>query len=240
MRAVRGAEIALIFQEPMTALNPVFTRRRPDRRDASRPRARDAARGAGPRDRAAAGGAHPRSRSARGRLSAPALGRHAAARADRDGARLPAVAGHRRRADDRARRDDSGGDPRPAARDEGRAQPVAAADHARPRRHRRNGRSRRRDVRRPHRRDRAGARRLRAPAASLHARAARVDAGPAAGPPPARDRRHGAAARRSAARLRVRPALSGSLRTLCRPRRRRDYAAGAAMRTMLPADQRSP
>src|SRR5207247_7500825 len=25
MRAVRGAEISLIFQEPMTALNPVFT-----------------------------------------------------------------------------------------------------------------------------------------------------------------------------------------------------------------------
>ena len=68
-------------------------------------------------------------------------------------------AGHRRRTDDGARRDDSGADSRPAARDEGRVRPVAAAHHARPRRHRRDGRPRRRDVRRPHRRARTGARR---------------------------------------------------------------------------------
>ena len=46
MRAVRGAEIALIFQEPMTALNPVFTVGDQIARDAARPRPRDAARGA--------------------------------------------------------------------------------------------------------------------------------------------------------------------------------------------------
>ena len=32
MRAIRGGEIAMIFQEPMTSLNPVFTVGRPDRR----------------------------------------------------------------------------------------------------------------------------------------------------------------------------------------------------------------
>ena len=44
MRGVRGAEIALIFQEPMTALNPVFTIGDQIARDAARPRPRDAAR----------------------------------------------------------------------------------------------------------------------------------------------------------------------------------------------------
>ena len=32
MRGIRGADIAMIFQEPMTSLNPVFTVGRPDRR----------------------------------------------------------------------------------------------------------------------------------------------------------------------------------------------------------------
>ena len=165
-------------------------------------------------DRAARRRAHSRPRLARQRLSAPAVRRHAPARADRHGARLPAVARHRRRADDGARRHDSGGDPRSAARDEGGVQPVAAAHHARPRRHRRNGRPRRRHVRRPHRRDRAGARDLPQAAASLHARPARVDARRRARPAAARDRGIGAAARRAAARLRVQPALPRSLRAV--------------------------
>ena len=145
----------------MTALNPVFTigdqiaetllvHGRATRREA-----RDTARSS-----CSTRCAFPTPRVARRRLSAPAVRRHAAARADRDGAGLPAVAGHRRRADDGARRHDPGADPRPAARDEDGVRPVAAAHHARSRRHRRNGRPRRRHVRGAHRRDRPGARDL--------------------------------------------------------------------------------
>ena len=65
MQQVRGAEIALIFQEPMTALNPVFTHRRSDRGDAARPRPRDAAATRTARgDRAARRGAHSRAAGA--------------------------------------------------------------------------------------------------------------------------------------------------------------------------------
>ena len=54
-----------------------------------------------------------------GRLPAPALRRHAPAGDDRHGARLPPGPADRRRADDRARRDHPGADPRADARPAG-------------------------------------------------------------------------------------------------------------------------
>ena len=95
-----------------------------------------------------------------GGLPAPVLGRHAAARDDRDGARVRAEAADRRRADDRARRHDPGADPRAAAQARRRARHGADPDHARPRRRRRNVRARRRHVRGHVRRDRRRAEQL--------------------------------------------------------------------------------
>ena len=37
-RAVRGAQLAMVYQDPMTSLNPLMRDRRPDRRGARRPR----------------------------------------------------------------------------------------------------------------------------------------------------------------------------------------------------------
>ena len=93
LQDLRGNGMAMIFQEPMTSLNPVFTDRRADRRGPAAAPARSAA----PRPRARAlemlrRGAHPGARAALRRLSAPALRRHAPARDDRDGAGLRARA----------------------------------------------------------------------------------------------------------------------------------------------------
>ena len=68
------------------------------------------------RGRAARPGRDPEREAAPEGLPAPVLGRHAPAGDDRDGARVRAEAADRRRADDRARRDDPGADPRAAAR----------------------------------------------------------------------------------------------------------------------------
>jgi peptide/nickel transport system permease protein len=116
MRAVRGAEAAMIFQEPMTSLNPVQTVgaqvveaiRLHERVSAAAARARCIElfeRSAFPTPTRAS------------RTTAPALGRAQAARDDRDGALDAAEAPDRRRADHRARRDDPGADPRSPARD---------------------------------------------------------------------------------------------------------------------------
>ena len=212
MRAVRGAEIALIFQEPMTALNPVFTvgdqiaetllvHGRATRRDAQ---------GAG--DRAARRRAHSRCRASRVNdyphqlsggmrqrvLIAMALAcQPSLVIADEPTTALDVTI--QAQILDLLREMKIG------------VQPVAAAHHPRPRRHRRNRRPRRRHVRRAHRRDRTGARDLPRAAASVHARPARVDA---------RRRARGSGCARSRARCRC------SAR--CRPAARSTRAAPIA------------
>ena len=113
LRQIRGNEISMIFQDPMTSLNPVHTiGRQLDRGDPAPPRRDEEA---GARARAlellkAVG--IPRAEQPHRRLPAPVLGRHAPARDDRDGADQRPRPADRRRADDRARRDDAGADPR--------------------------------------------------------------------------------------------------------------------------------
>ena len=86
MQNYRGNEIGMIFQDPMTSLNPVYrigeqiveaiqAHEKIDKRGAQR-RAVELLRQVG----------IPNPESARRRLPAPVLGRHAAARDDRDGA----------------------------------------------------------------------------------------------------------------------------------------------------------
>ncbi len=161
MRRIRGDAISMIFQEPMTSLNPVLTigrqiaevlvlHRGLARADAHAARGRDAA-----------AGAHPGGGAPRRAIPAPAFGRNAAAGHDRDGARLRAAALDRRRADHRARCDDSGADPRPDARAQGTNRRRDRADHARSRRGGGDGAARRRDVRRTQGRGSAGHRLVR-------------------------------------------------------------------------------
>ena len=157
------------------------------------------------------------------RLPSPALGRHAPAGDDRHGARLRPEADHRRRADDRARRDDPGADPRADDRAARAARDGDPADHARPRRGRRDLRRRRRHVRRQGRRARPRRRGLRRAAASVHRGAARSRSrslGMRQSEPAARDPRHRPEPARLAAglplraplRLRLRPLRSSSRR----------------------------
>ena len=216
LREIRGNDIAMIFQEPMTSLNPVFTignqiaetlilheglnaprgARRGRRQLLQKVRLPDADKLARP-------------------LSAPALRRHAPARDDRHGARLQSEAPDRRRADDGARRDDPGADPqhhpRPAARD-GHGRHL---HHPRHGRGRRDGRRRGGDVEGREGGAGAGARHLRRAAASLHPRAAlrraapRQHDGPAAAEAHARDGHRG---RRAEARRRHARAGHGRLR----------------------------
>ena len=186
MRAVRGAEIGMIFQDPMTALTPGL-HASAGRSPSSSARTSALSRPAGPRAhrRAAARGRHPVPGAPRRRLPAPVLGRHAPARDDRHGARLQPGAADRRRADDGARRHDPGPDPGADGAAAPRLRLGHHPDHARHGRGGRDRRPHRRDVRRPGHRAGHDAGDLRRPAAPVHGRAAGLDPAPR---PPARRR----------------------------------------------------
>ena len=131
----------MVFQDPMSSLDPVY---RVGHQIVEQIRVHDRkvskAQAIRPRGRADGAGRHSARRGSAAVLSARVLRRHAPARDDRDGAVVLAEAADRRRADDRARRDDPGADPRraaPAARRDGRR---GDPRHPRPRRRRRHRR----------------------------------------------------------------------------------------------------
>ncbi len=133
LRQIRGRRIGMIFQDPMTSLNPVFTA---GDQIAEAVRAHLRVSKAEARERAlraAAGGRDSRPGGAARRLSAPAERRDAAAGDDRDCPRRRAGDPRGRRADDRAGRDGAGADSRGARRAAAAARDGGAAHHPRPR-----------------------------------------------------------------------------------------------------------
>ena len=112
LRTIRGNEIAMIFQDPLSSLHPFYKVGTQIAEGVRAHQRRLEGAGLGSRGRDALAGRHPRAAQARRRLPARVLGRHAPARDDRDGAGQRPEAADRRRADDRARRDRPGADPR--------------------------------------------------------------------------------------------------------------------------------
>ena len=108
--AIARQRIAMIFQEPMTSLNPVLHDRRADRRGDPPASRRQPAEARERRDRNARAGRHPERRSGGSTNIRINLRRHASAGHDRDGAGLQSGAADCRRADDGAGRHDSGAD----------------------------------------------------------------------------------------------------------------------------------
>ncbi len=223
---------------------PGVQRRRPDRRSRGPAPGHDARCRGAARARDAGAGRDPGGEAAPRRISASALGRHAAARDDRDRPRLQPAAADRRRADDRPRRHHPGADPGAARQAAARHRHGGPVHHPQPRRRRRDRRSRRRHVCRPGGRGGRRANAVQGAAPPVHAGPARLPAAPRPRRRGARteapsqcDRRPGGEPARPPARLRVRAALRP------RPARMldRDAAAGRDRRRSalaLPALER--
>ena len=88
MRAIRGNEISMIFQEPMTSLNPVLTIGRQIAETLMLHQGLSKQPGARARHRDASISSAFRSPPGGSAISTPAFRRHAPARHDRHGARL--------------------------------------------------------------------------------------------------------------------------------------------------------
>ena len=138
LRKIRGKDIAMVFQDPFACLHPMYRVGAQIAEAVHRARRRRQEGRLGARGRTARPRRHPEREVARARLPAPVLGRHAPARDDRDGARPQPVDPDLRRADDRARRDGAGADPRADRGGQARVRHRRHPRHARPRRRRRD------------------------------------------------------------------------------------------------------
>ena len=128
LRAVRWTEMSIVFPGRAARAEPGAAGRRPDRRGDRAPPRRREPEGAdrrAPRDRRAC-------RRTERRLSAPALGRSAPARAHRARPRVQPARPHRGRADDRARRDGAGAGARAPREAAARTRALDDPHHARP------------------------------------------------------------------------------------------------------------
>ena len=109
MSRLRGESLAMIFQDPAVGADAGVLDRAADRRgDPRASRALDRGGGDGTGRGAAGARRHSRSAALRAGFPARALRRDASARDDRHGHRQRAGPDHRRRADDRPRRDGAG------------------------------------------------------------------------------------------------------------------------------------
>ena len=124
-RALNGKHIGIVFQDPFTSLNPSLTIGRAGRGTSHPASAAVIGRCHAARDQLAGRRRAAGPGQSCARLSPPAFGRHAAARADRHGACLQSRAADPRRADHRARRHGRGANSRPA----GPAAQAAPARH---------------------------------------------------------------------------------------------------------------